>query len=121
MKKKVMIMTLCALLLGGGVTYAAATNYYANLLARQQGQMEDIIEKKYNERINEIGEQVHHDMVMLASTERDRILKEAEEYLKTKLDAEQQARMNEHSKAIKAESERILKELKAKIDELVAE
>ncbi len=119
MKKKIVILTIGALLLGSGVTYAAAANYYAELLAGQQGQMEDIIEQNYEERINEVGEQVHHDMVMYVSTERDQILKEAQAYLKTKLDKEQQDRMNEHSQAIQAESERILDELKLKVDKLI--
>lgn len=30
------------------------------------------IEKEYNERLDEIGEQVPHDMVMFAETERER-------------------------------------------------
>ncbi|MGP4106103.1 hypothetical protein [Virgibacillus sp. L01] len=119
MKKKIIVLTLGALLLGSGVTYAAATNYYADLLAGQQGQMGDIIEQGYEERVNEVGEQVHHDMVTYVSTERDRILKEAQAYLKTKLDKEQQDKMNEHSQAIQAESERILNELKLKVDELI--
>ncbi|MFD1037136.1 hypothetical protein ACFQ3N_01665 [Virgibacillus byunsanensis] len=118
MKKKVIIITLVALLFGSGVTYAAANNYYSKLLAGQQGQMKDIIEEKYDERSSEVGEQVHHDMVMFVSTERDRILKEAQAYLKTKMDMDQKERMNEHSQAIQDESERILRELKLKIDEL---
>ncbi|WP_404452717.1 hypothetical protein LG329_01015 [Virgibacillus necropolis] len=119
MKKKVIALTVIAFLIGGSMTFAA-TNYYAKMLENQQGQMEAQIEKEYQERIEEIGTQVHHDMVMFVETERLRVLDEAQAYMKQKLDQVQTDRMNAHADAIQAEADRILEELKRKVDELTA-
>lgn len=120
MKKEVFVLTAIAFLIGSSVTFAA-TNYYADMLENQHGQMEAQVEKEYQERIEEIGNQVHHDMVMFVETERQRVLGEAQTYMKQNLDQVQKDRMNAHADAIQSEADRILEELKTKIDELSAE
>ncbi|WP_087973588.1 hypothetical protein [Oceanobacillus rekensis] len=120
MKKKIISLTILAFLLGSAVTFAAS-NYYADLLAEQQEQIEQGIEEVYKARQDEISEQIHHDMVTVVETERQRVMNEAESYLKQKLSEEQQGRMNEHTAAIRAEADRIIEEIKIEIDQLFEE
>lgn len=120
MKKKIISLTIIAFLLGSAVTFAAS-NYYADLLTGQQEQIIQEIEEVYTTRQDEIGQQIHHDMVMVVETERQRVMNEAEGYLKQKLNVDQQGRMDEHTAAIQAEADRIIKEIKIEIDELLEE
>ncbi|MEC5425403.1 hypothetical protein QGM71_18130 [Virgibacillus sp. C22-A2] len=118
MKKKVIAFTLLAMLLGGGATYAATSNYYADLVTNQKEQLEGILKASHAEREKEIGQEVHHDMVMYASTQRDELLQRMQVYLKENMAGEQQERMNMHSKEIDKAVEQLEKELKAYIDSL---
>ncbi len=113
-------LAIVTFLAGATVTYAAA-NYYAQLLAEQQEQMTQEVEEIYEVRQAEMGEQIRHDMVMVVETERQRIMEEATNYLHEKLNQQQQDRMNEHTAEIRAEADRILKELKIEIDQLFEE
>jgi|SRR5690625_113642 len=119
MKKKVVAIFIVGMLLGGIVTFASVTEYYSQLLRNQQGQMENEIERIYDERITEIGRQTHADMVMRVAEKRDEVMEEMEEYLIEQLAIEQNRRYNEHSKEIDKEAEQLKKELEKYIDELI--
>lgn len=120
MKKKIIALTLASFLVGGGLTYAA-TNYYADLVLSQEQQLKDLLLEQYETREKEIGQQVHHDMVMYASTQRDALLERMEQYLKDKLDGEQQDRMNMHAEEINKAIESLEVELTEYIDGITAE
>lgn len=118
MKTKVTALVTAAFLAGGTVTFAATTNYYADLLARQQEQMEEEITDFYTERYKEVGQLQHRDMVTSVELARQEILKEAERYAEEVIQRDANKRRKEHQEAINKEKERILAEIKEMINSL---
>lgn len=118
LKAKVAALTAAAFIAGGTVTFAATTNYYADLLARQQEQMEEEITKFYTERYKEVGQMQHRDMVTSVELARQEILEEAERYAEEVIQKDAYKRRKEHAEAIQKEKERIMAEIKEMIDNL---
>lgn len=119
--KKVRITVILAIvgsfLLGGTVTFAAF-NYYADLLARQQPQMEEEISENYREYSEELGTMQHRDMVTAVEVKRQEILEEVNEYARDKALSDANERRQEHAEAIEQEAVRITAELKEFVDSL---
>lgn len=118
MKKTIVTVALTASLISSGVTFAA-TNYYADLVTGQKEQIKTELLNEYKERKQHMSKQVHNDMVMYASTSRDKLVKEVNSYMQEKLNQEQQDRMNMHAAEINKAVESLEADLKAYIDELV--
>ncbi|MGM8364841.1 hypothetical protein ACLIBG_05080 [Virgibacillus sp. W0181] len=118
MKRKVIILVVLAFVFGGSVTYAAAKNYYADLLANQQQQMQDEILKHYKKEYQDKGTMQHRDIVTTVEQKRQEVLTEVKEYAKSKVHNDANDRREEHTKAIQAEADRMVKELKAFVDRL---
>lgn len=119
MKKKIAVsLIIGAFLLGGGTVFAAG-NYYADLVLGQKEQIKEGINQAYDQRQEEIGKQVHNDMVMLVSTEVEGMKERLDQKLKEGLDAEQNRRMNIHSKEIKNAAEQLEIELNDYITDLL--
>lgn len=117
MKKKIFSFVVLSFIFGGVVS-ATAINYYADLLYAQKDQMSDIVKDEYEEKMDHAQFQVHNDMIMFVETERERIQKEAIDYMNEKVQQEQSDLMLEHSQAIEKAADDILDQLKQDIDQL---
>lgn len=119
MKKKVMVLTIVgSFLFGSLTTYAATSNYYANLLLGQKEQIQDQLKETYNERIKQTNQMIHHDMVMYVETKRNDIINEMNEYIDQKVGSDVNNRLNEHSQYVNKAADDLVKELKEYIDSL---
>lgn len=120
MKKKVAVLMLAGALIGSSVTYAATSNYYADLVLNQKEQIQKELDKTYIDKHNEMSKQVHNDMVMKASTSRDEMVDRLHKYMDQQIRTEQQKRMNSHTSAIDSAAKQLESELKQYIDDMIA-
>lgn len=112
------ILSIVMMFIGGFVTYAATSNYYADLLYRQKEQIQNQLEEIYNERNKQVGKMVHNDMVMYVETKRNYVIEEMERYIDEKVYSDVNRRLNEHSKYVDEAADRLIEELKEYIDSL---
>lgn len=118
MKRKIIGLVIITMFVSGAVVYGATKNYYAELLAGQQSQIEEQVSDEYNVYWKERGEQNHRDMVTYVEIKRQQLLDESISYARTKIETDAQNRMNEHAEAVDAEYERMLAEIKEMIDNM---
>lgn len=119
MKKTVLVLSFLGVFLLGGVTaYAMTSNYYADLLLRQQKQIEKELYDIYFEKRNHANKAVHNDMVMYVETKRQEILEEMNDYIDNKVQSGATNRLNEYTRYVDEAADQLIKELKEYIDSL---
>ena len=117
MNKKIIALVTAFMLLGSTATYALTSNYYANLLLNQKDQMKAEITKQYEAWNDEVGQQIHRDLVTKVATEREKVESEVDSYLKEKINADITKRLNQNTVEIQKAAEELKAELKQHIDD----
>lgn len=115
MKKRILALTMVGVFALGGVTSAAATSYYSQILNSNAENVKNTIDTKYQET----DKLVYNDTITFAWTESKRVEKETLDYLEQRLKKYHDDRVQAHKEEIQKEADKKIAELKTYVDEKV--